>query len=293
MVKITFIINPKGGSYQDIRPMIKERFDGKYEYTVVVTEKGGDVAEFTRTAVQEGIEMIVVLGGDGTVMEAAQILGGTGIPLAILPGGTANVVAKELAIEDTVPVLLDKLANNKFNYCEYDMAKINGELWFIRINVGVLASMVTQAPYRLKAVFGQLAYMFSAVRSYLFTRYTVYNLVVDGAEYLVRGSSLVITNIANVGHNKIHFAPGVKADDGYLDIIVFRKASIYAVYIWIKALITERRMEKEIFQWRGKKILFSSTPPQEVVRDDEVITAQKYEVEIWPRALKLVVPRRD
>ena len=94
---IKIIVNPVSGKDEAILSFIAEAFkDSEIHWDVLVTKKEGDAKEFAEGLIHSGADLICVYGGDGTVCQVAQALAHQDIPMFVLPGGTANVVAKEL-----------------------------------------------------------------------------------------------------------------------------------------------------------------------------------------------------
>ena len=103
---IRIIINPAAGKGESILPVINASMkEAGIKWEVSVTHQKGDAIRFAKDAVKEGVDALAVYGGDGTLTEAIIGLMGSDIPLAILPGGSANVMATELGI----PAALKKL----------------------------------------------------------------------------------------------------------------------------------------------------------------------------------------
>ena len=89
---IHVVINPASGQDQPILNTINDVFrECGVSWDISVTQQSGDARRFAETAVANGADVVAGYGGDGSVMEVAQGLMGTDIPLAILPGGTANL----------------------------------------------------------------------------------------------------------------------------------------------------------------------------------------------------------
>ena len=96
---IHIIINPAAGKKEAILPIINESMkEAGIKWEVSVTKEAGDGIQMARAAVKEGVDAIAVYGGDGTLMEVISGLMGSEVPLVILPGGSANIMATELAI---------------------------------------------------------------------------------------------------------------------------------------------------------------------------------------------------
>ena len=97
--KVHVVINPASGQPQTILNKLNDVFHpAGVDWAVSITQKSGDAARFTRQAIADGAEVVGAFGCDGTVMDVAEAIQGGEIPMAILPGGTANRVSVELGI---------------------------------------------------------------------------------------------------------------------------------------------------------------------------------------------------
>src|ERR1700693_568815 len=110
--QIYVIINPASGQDEPILNVLNSVLrPAEIKWDVFVTTEAGDARKYAQQAVAAGIDAVAVYGGDGTVTEAASGLIGSNMPLAILPGGTANVMSIELGIPgrlaDAIALLCD------------------------------------------------------------------------------------------------------------------------------------------------------------------------------------------
>src|SRR5450432_3256127 len=143
MKKIHIIINPAAGADEPILSYLNRVFNGTdIVWDISVTHKEGEVFTVAKQLIGK-VDLIAVYGGDGSVMEAARALHMSDMTLAIIPGGTANVMAKELDIP------LDSIEAIRLLTCEdhivkkIDMGLVNGYPFLIRVNLGVLSDMIT------------------------------------------------------------------------------------------------------------------------------------------------------
>jgi len=96
---IYIIINPAAGEEEAVLPIINTSMkEAGIAWEAFITHEAGDGIKFAQAAVKAGVDALAVYGGDGTLIEAISGLIGSEIPLAILPGGSANVAATELGI---------------------------------------------------------------------------------------------------------------------------------------------------------------------------------------------------
>ena len=131
MKKIVFIINPISGtgSKDAIPALIGERIDTeRYTYEIVFTEYAGHASEITRDCVSRGIDIVVAVGGDGTVNEVARALVGSSTALAIIPCGSGNGLARHLMLPTTIERTLDIINEGIIHDLDYGV--INGHPFF-------------------------------------------------------------------------------------------------------------------------------------------------------------------
>jgi diacylglycerol kinase (ATP) len=291
--KVRFIINPAAGQKEPILNYINDLFyKTDTVWDVVITQKIGDATELAHQAIKDHVDIIAVYGGDGTVGEVAQALCGHTTPLAILPGGTANVMAKELQIPTNTIEALHLLKKKHSNFKTIDMAKCNDQFFLLRIEFGVTADIVKNTNRRLKDTLGQLAYSISALKHLHEKNYTniTYNLVLDDKKITVDGAALIITNAGNFGIPGITLSQKIDVTDGKLDVILIEQASIPSFFSLIKHAFFQTK-DKKIFQhWQAKKILIKSNNKQAVLCDDIAMKAQNMNIEIIPKAVRILVP---
>src|SRR5690554_7252602 len=97
--KVHVVINPAAGQGIPLLSILNQVFsECGVDWDVSITKKSGDAREQARQAAAKGVDVVAAFGGDGTVAEVASGLLGSRTPLAILPGGTANVMSVELGI---------------------------------------------------------------------------------------------------------------------------------------------------------------------------------------------------
>ena len=185
---------------------------------VYPTSSGDGGGEAARAALADGARLVVVCGGDGTVSACAAALAGTGIPMAVVPIGTGNLVARNLGIPrdpaTAVLVAVDGVDR------PLDLGRLDdGTVMVGMAGVGLDAAMVHDAPHWLKRRVGWPAYVVSLVR-HLADRGFVVDVEVDGRPTRHRHVRTVV--IGNVGalHGGLSLFPDARPDDGVLAVAV-------------------------------------------------------------------------
>jgi diacylglycerol kinase family enzyme len=122
---------------------------------------------------------------------------------------------------------------------------------------------------------------------------SVYHLNIDGQEYNLQGLTCIITNTGNLGFSKISLDKHINISDGFLDVLILRKANLDLLkHIAVTLLTRERPHNLKLVQhWQGKIISISSTPEQTVQCDGEVLKEMPLHINIIPGAIKVLVPK--
>ena len=291
---IHIIINPAAGEEEAILPFINASMkEAGIKWEAFITHQAGDGIKFAEAAIKKGVDALAVYGGDGTVIEAISGLIGSEIPLIILPGGSANVVATELGIPKDFKEVCTLLVHGLLETKTIDVGQFDKHYFITGISIGFGADLVKGADRETKNKIGILAYFLSAAAALKKTKKTIYHLKIDGQEHELQGLTCIITNTGNLGFTKISLDKHIDISDGFLDVVILRKASLGLLkHIVVTLLKRERPHNLELVQhWQGKDISVSSTPQQTVQCDGEVLEEMPLHIKIIPGAIKVLVPK--
>jgi diacylglycerol kinase family enzyme len=253
----------------------------------------------TRRAVAAGASLVFAAGGDGTVRACAEALAGTGVPLAIVPLGTANLTARALG----VPGRADRAVEAGFGgrECKIDLARIDGSgidgsgaggTWFAAMaGIGLDAAVVGATREQLKRRFGWVAYAAAgATRLALPPR--DFTVRLDDAEPLRRRARCVVVANAGLLPGGFTLLPGARLDDGLLDVGILAPAGAWGwlrVAGWVLARGRRQDRALERFQARHVQISADVDLPRQV--DGEIVTpGRTLSVSVCPRALTVRLP---
>ena len=291
---IHIIINPAAGEEEAILPFINVSMKkAGIMWDAFITHQAGDGIKFAKAAVKEGVDALAVYGGDGTLMEAISGLIGSEIPLIILPGGSANVVATELSIPKDFKEVCTLLGQDQLETKTIDVGQFDTRYFITGISLGFGADIVKGANRETKNKFGIFAYFLSAVAALKNTKKVVYHLKIDGLEHKIRGLTCIISNTGNLGFSNISYDKHIDMSDGFLDVIVLRKVNFSLLkHIVVTLLRRERPHNLKLVQhWQGKDISISSTPRQTVQCDGEVLNDAVLHIKVIPGAIKVLIPK--
>lgn len=260
------------------------------EWEISVTKEADDAPRLARELVGK-TDLLAVYGGDGSVAQVAQVLRGTETPMAIIPGGTANVVSKELGIPQSTPQALELLKGDAFEVIQMDMAEVNELPFLIRVNFGIMADMVTQASRELKDKVGQLAYGITALKTMVASQPVAYRMVIDGEEVIQSGVALTVTNCGNIGIGSYSFLPDISITDGYLDVLLLQEASLLSV-LKVTGTTLMQTGSEVVLHWPCREVEIVFAQPESCIVDDFEHTAQSLHIKVLPGILKVVVPKK-
>lgn len=293
--KLQVIINPAAGVGRPILQALNAGLkDTGIEWDVSITHKAGDAERLAKEAVEEGADIVGVHGGDGSVMEVASALRGTSTPMAIFPGGTANVMSVELGIPSTdIETSIDFIAKGNYTTRQIDMGRVNDRLFLLRIGIGLEADMMKSADQEIKNRFGMLAYAFSALNEMRNLTPTLYRVRVDGELHEVEGISCMIANSGNVAIGGLTLSKKIDISDGALDVVIFRRVDLAAMITVSAAVVSpnaEATDSPQLKHYQGREIVVEADPPQTISIDGEVVEPTTLTATILPGAVNVIVP---
>ncbi|MGD0727605.1 MAG: diacylglycerol kinase family protein [Spirochaetia bacterium] len=290
---IRIIINPASGKGESILPVINTSMrEAGILWEASITHHAGDATRFAKAAVKEGADALAVYGGDGTLTEAISGLIGSEIPLVILPGGSANVMATELGIPGDLKEACALLSRDPLETKAIDVGQFDKRYFIVGISLGFEADVVKGADRETKNKIGIFAYLLSAAAALRITKNAVYHLKIDGHRHVVRGLICTITNTGNLRFSSISFDKHIDVSDGLLDVVVVRKANLSLLKLMVVTLFKRERPDnlKLVKHWQGKDISATANPEQTVQCDGEVLGKMPLHVSIIPGAIKVLVP---
>ena len=234
-----------------------------------------------RQAVADGATLICPLGGDGTVRAVAAALVGTETPLGLLPGGTGNLLARNLNLpvdnlDDALTVALT--GQNK----RVDVGRLtvdhtgedeNAEehIFLIMAGLGFDAAIMADAPERLKNTVGPLAYTFSAAKNLRGPQFRVFMKIDDDLELSRRTRTVVIGNCGKLTGGLV-LMPLAQVDDGWLDAVILSPAGVVGwLAVGWRLISKKRKGHKRVDHHRLKSATIRCDRAQEVQIDGDTM----------------------
>lgn len=308
--QIQVIINPAAGQDEPIFNTLNTVFrEREVEWEIAITRQAGDARRFAQQAVLNGVDIVAAYGGDGTVAEVASGLVGSPVPLAILPGGTANVMALELGIPNDLAEAAHLVCGTESTIGKIDVGQIQDRHFLLRAGVGLEAAVAQQADRALKDRLGMLAYFWSILRNLRNPQLAHYQLGLDGKEVECTGVTCTIANAGSLGVAGLKLDQAITVRDGLLDVIIVEEANWRSLLTVLRHLFgaqkagtvvsdTQRQgyhqeIQGAIRHWQVKEMALRMTPMQVAQYDGEVLAPVSLPLtcKVLPGLLQVVMPK--
>jgi YegS/Rv2252/BmrU family lipid kinase len=290
--KIHVVINPASGRPKPILHYLNRIFNqAEVDWDISLTKARGDAERFARQAAEDGVDIVAAYGGDGTVMEVAQGLLSSPVPLAILPGGSANLMSVELGIPKELEKAAEIAADPDSPTRQVDVGLAGENYFLLRVGTGFAARKVAYADRSLKNRFGVLAYSVAAVKSIKDTKSAHYRITLDGKQIEADGVTCLIDNAGNMGIQGFQPAKEIRVDDGLLDVLLLGSKGLGNLVSSGAALLDADKRDLLIEHWQARQIRIEVDPPQPVQVDGEMVDDTPISAEVLPGALKVIVPK--
>jgi diacylglycerol kinase (ATP) len=254
------------------------------------TAPGERIDESVRTAVEDGCDIVVAAGGDGTVSAAMTGVARTSVPLAIIPVGTTNLIARELGIPLDVSEAA-KLAVGNDALRSIDGMVIGGRCYFLQVGVGLTALAVDGTTRELKNRFGVFAYLGAAARRLFEIRPRYLEITVDGVQHRVHSIEATVANNGILARMFFRKGPYVRMDDGHLDVCILITRSLLDYPRLIADIVFGRHGPPHVHFFAARhSVTISSNTPLTVQADGDIIGKTPIEIEVLPRAVLVIAP---
>ena len=289
---IILICNPAAKSMSEAKIERARRLLEQKDYRVELlrTKQRGDAEQLAKDATKRAPYMIIAAGGDGTFNEVANGIAGTEMPMAILPMGTTNVLAKELGIPDTVEGALEAALNNKPKNVSLGRIAIVRDAppvsryFILMAGIGFDGEAVYGINETFKKISGKGAYLYSGIKTLL--RFDPDNLAVtvDGKTYTA--FSVIVGNASKYGGN-FKVTPDARLTEPTFDVCLFKGKKRVDTFRYILGIVTGSHLKfADIAYLPARKIEIKGSAHIQI--DGDYFGMTPAEISIVPNALRLV-----
>ena len=292
------IVNPKAG--QETLATLRRKLGGAFaardtNFDIVITEYSGHATELARDAARAGFGKVCVVGGDGTIAEAATGLVGTDVPLGLIPRGTANQVALNLKI----PIAIEKAVDVAINGAArpIDIGQIDGRAFALVAGAGFDAAVMGSATRELKERWGFGAYIYAALKQALSATPARFRITTEQTELEISGVSVMIANVGALftKYLPIRFPltpqPLSSWHDGLFDIVVVAPQNFpdWATVLWNAA-----RMQfggnNRLIHLQARKVTIESDPILPTQIDGDPVGETPLTATVLEKGVRIMLP---
>lgn len=289
--EIALLTNPTAGKGRGSRsaaialPRLQE---AGFRVRQLAGRDGDEARDLAARAVADGLETLVVCGGDGMVHLAVQVLANTPTALGIIPGGTGNDVARYLGIPRNDPqAAADVVVGSRVRMI--DLAKA-GPTYFVTVLASGFDSRVNERANAMRWPRGQMRYTLATLAELRVFEPLSYTLDIDGEVRRLDAMLVAVGNGPSFGGG-LRIAEGAEIDDGLLDVVVIKpmsKSELVRVY---PKLYTGGHVTHPQYEHHRCRSITIAAPGIVAYADGERLGALPLTVDVVPNALRVVAPR--
>lgn len=289
---ICFIVNPTSGKgrSKNIEHLIWSEIDQKiFNLTIKLTEFPGHAAKLSEEAVKDQQDIIVAVGGDGTINEVAGQMIGSSAILGIIPRGSGNGLARHLNIPFAPAKALQLI--NTVHSCKIDTGTINGKSFISLAGVGFDAKVAKQ--FAGNKTRGFITYFNIIAKNFLSYKPKKYSLEFKNGETLdTRALFITVANSSQFGYNTV-IAPNAKLSDGKLDVVIVAKPNIFELPIIANLLLLKRiDQSKNVQIIPTSEVTIRRNKNRWINLDGEAVRLKKtIRIAVNPLSLNVIIPK--
>jgi diacylglycerol kinase family enzyme len=235
----------------------------------------------------KGLRCIVAAGGDGTLLEVVNRA--AGVPVAVLPLGNENLVARHFGVSRSGPALAEMIAAGQIRHL--DLARANKQMFCLMASVGFDAEVVHRVHRRRRGHINRWTYVVPFLQALQGYRFPMVDVVIEETGERLRGASVLVFNLPEYALG-LPIVPGGKAKKGLLDLCVFERPGIAPLFLrYAPAIVGRRHQTLPDFQYRRvRRVRLSASEPGPLQTDGDPAGRLPARIEVIPDALTLVVP---
>ncbi len=268
--------------------------------TVRRTQGEGDAMRLSRSAAADGFDLIVAIGGDGTLSEvvSGQARTDTKVPVAIVPAGTANVVAIALALPWFPTLTVGSMLESSAVPFDVGFVPDLDRHFLLMAAIGYPARVIQDSPRKLKNLYGIFTYAAAGIRNaFHLDEFWISVTDENNQVHTFEGNTVLLSNIGHLGDLNLRVTPDTSAHDGRFDVAVISTRSLWELTAVIFRMLTWRlfsgnRQARRMEHMQAQKVVIETTPPVPVQIDGEVIGETPLAAEIVANGVHLIVGKR-
>lgn len=281
------LINPNSRRGGAVKEEVLAELRGRGLDIKVPDSESGSVEDLIREH-RAQVDMIVIGGGDGSLNHAAHALVRAGLPLGIVPLGTANDLARTLGIPTDIAGACDVITKGERK--SIDLGCINGKYFFNAANIGAGVTLTKRLSSAGKGRWGALSYAITAARTLHTCRPFEAEIVHGDTTHHVRSMHITIGNGRHQG-GLVTIAQDAAIDDGWLDLYSVQPMPLWQYLALVPSLRRGTQSELDaVHMLRNQAFVVRTSRPMDVAVDGEIALKTPVEVRVVRQALHVITP---
>lgn len=290
--KLLFIINPVSGvkrkGLKEFKSQVEEFLDlDRFSADFRITTDPGNAVQLSREGLEDGVDIFVAVGGDGTLNEVGSVISGTDASMGIIPAGSGNGLAHHLGIPGKISDAVELINRNKTN--KIDTCLVNDVFFMSIAGIGFDARVARQ--FAKSGQRGFKTYARIAMMEYFNYKPRKYKLILDDEELKISAFFISFANSNQFGYNA-RIAPQASLTDGKLDVCIVKKPPVQAFPAIAHMMFTRKIDQSKYMEvYRASRILVERKKGKTVNIDGEAVRMpKKLDIRVIPTSLNLIVP---
>jgi YegS/Rv2252/BmrU family lipid kinase len=287
-LKTKFVINPISGTgkQENISKNIERLIDKKnFNYDIHFTDSPNHATKITQDAINDNYDLVIAVGGDGTVSECAKALIGSETALAVIPCGSGNGFAYHFKVKRKINDALKGLNNNKIKYI--DSCEVNN-IPFVNVSgIGFdahIASLFASTKKR-----GFFSYIKLTLKELLY-KAQEYKIEYNNTSETLYAFAIVFANASQYG-NDAKIAPHAKVDDGLIDFVIIKKFPNWKIPLFILDVLRGRTdLNKNVKIIKSKEMRIYTEQPFAHLDGEIKHFTNPIHIKISSKKLKILIP---
>ena len=288
LIKTKVIVNPDSNPrkvLRHLRPALRILRDNGFKLSITFTKGPNEVLPVAESAVSEGFEAMVVVGGDGTTNESLNGIVGKNVILGLLPIGGSNVLARELGIPMDLVEAARVIVRRSCR--RIDLGCINGRYFSMMASCGYDAYTISRTNLKIKRFIKRYAYLWAGIKDIFGYTPTEISLVIDNGKIVETGTLVVVSNTHFYGGTH-QVTPFAEIDDGFLDLCIYQGKTQLGLVRFALSLISKQHLNmKNVKYYRVRRVEMSSSKETFVQVDGDHLGTLPMTSVIVPGALEV------
>ena len=257
------------------------------------TVKDEDLSALVQQTIDEGCDLIIVAGGDGTVSMVASAMVNNEIPLAIIPSGTGNLLARQLHLPLNYQRAFAYIAHNPA-HLYLDAMQINKNNYILNVSIGLTSTMIEKTTREEKRKFGMLAYIWNAIRIFAGFQPHRFHMNIDSVYTQTRASEVFITNTALLKEDPIFKTLFNWTEDESLGVFIIKARTFWSyLQLFVDFILRKAHRTYNLTYYPlREQFILQTKKPLTIQADGEVIGRTPLQIHVIPGAVQVLIPQK-